>query len=143
MEIGDLLEAVEWVAKQAWCDGGVGLSGFSWAAFAALRASSKNAPALKAMVLGGVSEDGWRTDIHYLGGVPYTAQVDWAGVMLMFNALPPDPEQFAGDWRAEWKTRLVANETFIARWLSHPAHDGHWKTRGGDGTQSAHGPIVP
>ena len=141
LEIGDLLEAVEWVAKQAWCDGGVGLSGFSWAAFAALRASSKNTPALKAMVLGGVSEDGWRTDIHYLGGVPYTAQVDWAGVMLMFNALPPDPEQFEGDWRAEWKTRLVANEPFIARWLSHPAHDDYWKTRGVDVTQSSAVPL--
>lgn len=134
-EIDDLVTAIAWVATQTWCDGGVGLSGFSWAAFAALRASAKKPPALKAMVLGGVSEDGWRTDIHYLGGVLYTAQIDWAGVMLMFNTLPPDPAQFAGDWRVEWKKRLEANEPFITRWLSHPTHDAYWKGRAADATR--------
>jgi len=141
-EISDLIETIEWVAKQPWCDGGVGLSGFSWAAFTALRASLKNPPALKAMVLGGVSEDGWLTDIHYLGGVPYAAQVDWAGVMLMFNSLPPDPAQFEGDWRAEWKKRLEANEPFITRWLSHPTHDDYWNDRTADLSRSSKLPLL-
>jgi putative CocE/NonD family hydrolase len=141
-EISDLVEAIAWVAQQPWCDGGVGLSGFSWAAFTALRASSKNPPALKAMVLGGVSEDGWRTDIHYLGGVPYTAQVDWAGVMLMFNSLPPDPAQFEGDWRAEWKKRLEANQPFLTRWLSHPTHDDYWNDRAADFSRSSELPLL-
>ena len=125
-EISDLVEAIAWCARQDWCDGNVGLSGLSWAAFAALRAAEQNPPALKAMVLGGVSEDGWRTDIHYLGGALYTAHVDWAGVMLMLNALPPDPAQFDGDWRAAWKARLDANEPWIIPWLEHPAHDAYW-----------------
>ena len=141
-EIGDLVETISWVEEQPWCDGGVGLSGFSWAAFAALRASSKSPPALKAMVLGGVSDDGWRTDIHYLGGVAYTAQVDWAGVMLMFNSLPPDPMQFDGDWRAEWKRRLTANEPFITRWLAHPAHDDYWQDRAADLSRSSELPLL-
>jgi predicted acyl esterase len=83
-------------------------------------------PALKAMVLGGVSEDGWRTDIHYLGGALYTAHVDWAGVMLMLNALPPDPAVFAGDWRAEWRLRLESNAPWIVPWLAHATHDSYW-----------------
>ena len=141
-EISGLVETIAWATKQPWCDGGVGLSGFSWAAFAALRASSKNPPALKAMVLGGVSEDGWMTDIHYLGGVPYTAQLDWAGVMLMFNSLPPDPAQFDGDWRAEWKKRLEANEPFLTRWLSHPAHDDYWNDRAADLSSSSKLPLM-
>ena len=139
LEIDDLIAVIGWVAAQSWCDGGVGLSGFSWAAFAALRASAKRPAALKAMVLGGVSEDGWRTDIHYLGGALYTGQIDWSGVMLMFNALPPDPSQFGGDWRAEWKARLHANAPWIVRWLSHPAHDGYWTDRAADLSQ----PGVP
>ena len=125
-EIDDLAQAIAWCARQDWCDGGVGLTGFSWAAFAALRTSAKAPPALKAMVLGGVSEDGWRTDIHNLGGALYTAQVDWAGVMLMLNALPPDPAQFDGDWRVAWKERLEANMPWIVPWLEHPAHDAYW-----------------
>ena len=107
-EIDDAVAAVNWAAAQSWCDGGVGLSGLSWAAFTGLRAAGRAPQALKAMVLGGVSEDGWTTDVQNLGGATYAARVDWAGVMLMFNALPPDPKQFGVGWRDAWMERLKA-----------------------------------
>jgi predicted acyl esterase len=125
-EINDLVEAIAWAAAQGWCDGQVALIGLSWAGFSALRAAAHRPPALKAMALGGVSEDGWLTDIHYLGGALYTGHIDWAGVMLMFNALPPDPAIFQGDWRAEWKVRLDANKPWIIEWLTHQRHDAYW-----------------
>jgi len=128
-EINDLVEAIAWAASQDWCDGQAALVGLSWAAFGALRAAAHKPPALKAMALGGVSEDGWLTDIHYLGGAMYTGHVDWAGVMLMFNALPPDPGIFKGDWRAEWKARLEANRPWIIEWLKHQRHDAYWKDK--------------
>src|SRR5215471_260570 len=139
-EIADLVSAVAWAANEPWCEGAVGLSGFSWGAFAALRASMAKPPALKAMVLGGVSEDGWRTDIHYLGGALYTAHVDWAGVMLMLNALPPDPAVFSGDWRAEWRTRLEADKPWIVPWLTHAAHDSYWR---GKSARISEAPPIP
>lgn len=126
-EIDDAVAAVAWAAAQPWCDGAVGLSGLSWAAFTALRAAAKRPPALKAMVLGGVSEDGWTTDIQNLGGQTYSARVDWAGVMLMFNALPPDPRMFGDGWRLEWLKRLEANRPWIIPWLSHPERDAYWQ----------------
>ncbi|MBS0470065.1 MAG: CocE/NonD family hydrolase [Proteobacteria bacterium] len=128
-EIDDACAAIAWVAEQSWCNGAVGLSGFSWSAFTALRVAARKPAALKAMVLGGVSEDGWRTDIHYLGGALYTAQVDWAGVMQMFNALPPDPLQAGEGWRALWLERLEANRPWILPWLTNPAHDDYWTSK--------------
>ncbi|HEX7945573.1 MAG TPA: CocE/NonD family hydrolase, partial [Phenylobacterium sp.] len=129
-EIDDAAAAVEWTAAQPWCDGAVGLSGLSWAAFTALRVAARGAPkALKAMVLGGVSEDGWTTDIHGLGGAPYSAMVDWAGVMLMFNALPPDPLQVGDGWRAEWLKRLEANRPWAIPWLTHLERDRYWQDK--------------
>ncbi len=135
-EIDDAVALVAWAAAQPWCDGAVGLSGLSWAAFTALRAAGRKPPALKAMVLGGVSEDGWTTDIHGLGGAPYAAVVDWAGVMLMFNALPPDPQQFGDGWRAEWLKRLDANRPWAIPWLTHLERDGYWQAKAArtDGT---------
>ena len=126
-EIDDAVAAVAWAAAQPWCDGAVGLSGLSWAAFTALRAAARRPPALKAMVLGGVSEDGWTTDVQNLGGQTYSARVDWAGVMLMFNALPPDPQMFGDGWRTEWLKRLEANRPWIIPWLSHPERDAYWQ----------------
>ena len=128
-EIDDAVAAVAWAAGQPWCDGAVGLSGLSWAAFTALRSAARAPPALKAMVLGGVSEDGWTTDIQNLGGATYSARVDWAGVMLMFNALPPDPKQFGAGWREEWLKRLDANRPWIIPWLSHPERDAYWQNK--------------
>ncbi len=128
-EIDDAVDAVAWAAAQPWCDGGVGLSGLSWAAFTALRAAGRAPPALKAMVLGGVSEDGWTTDVQNLGGASYAARVDWAGVMLMLGALPPDPKQFGDGWRDAWIERLKANRPWIIPWLSHPERDRYWQAK--------------
>lgn len=126
-EIDDAEAVVAWAAAQPWCDGAVGMSGLSWAAFTAIRTAARRPPALKAMVLGGVSEDGWATDVQSLGGQMYAARVDWAGVMLMFNALPPDPQQAGDGWRDVWLQRLEANRPFILPWLSHPERDAYWQ----------------
>ena len=125
-EIDDAIAVIDWCAAQPWCDGQVGMSGMSWSAFTALRVSARRPAALKALALGGVSEDGWRTDIHNLGGALYAARVDWAGVMLMFNALPPDPLDFGEGWKDQWLARLGANRPWIEPWLAHPARDAYW-----------------
>jgi uncharacterized protein len=125
-EIDDAIAAIDWCAAQAWCDGQIGMSGMSWSAFTALRVSARRPPALKALVLGGVSEDGWRTDIHNLGGALYAARVDWAATMLMLNALPPDPLEFGEGWKDQWLARLAANRPWIEPWLQHPARDAYW-----------------
>jgi len=126
LEIDDAVAVIAWCAQQAWCDGQVAMSGMSWSAFTALRVSARRPPALKALVLGGVSEDGWRTDIHNLGGALYAARVDWAGVMLGLNALPPDPREFGEGWKDQWLARLAANRPWIEPWLAHPARDAYW-----------------
>jgi len=138
-EIDDAIAATAWCAAQTWCDGQVGMSGMSWSAFTALRVSARRPTALKALVLGGVSEDGWRTDIHNLGGALYAARVDWAGVMLMFGALPPDPLEFGEGWKGQWLARLSANRPWIEPWLSHPARDAYWA----DKAFSSEGPDAP
>jgi len=125
-EIDDAVAVIAWCARQAWCDGQIAMSGMSWSAFTALRVSARRPPALKALVLGGVSEDGWRTDIHNLGGALYAARVDWAGVMLSLNALPPDPVEFGEGWKDQWLARLAANRPWIEPWLAHPARDDYW-----------------
>lgn len=131
-EIDDAVAAVGWCAAQPWCSGAVGMNGLSWAGFVALRAAARRPAALKALAIGGVSEDGWVTDIHNLGGAPYAARVDWAATMLAFNALPPDPQQTGEAWRAMWLERLEANRPWIETWLSHPERDSFWTGKAAD-----------
>ena len=93
-------------------------SGMSWSAFTALRVSARRPAALKALILGGVSEDGWRTDIHNLGGALYAARVDWAGVMLglpMLHIRYPAARVYLRRW---WKMSWWCLSTMLT---SHPA----------------------
>ena len=41
-------DTLEWVAKQPWCDGRVGMFGISWGGFNSIHMSMRNPPALKA-----------------------------------------------------------------------------------------------
>ncbi len=59
----------------------------------------------------------------------YAGRVDWAGTMLMFNALPPDPARFRGDWQAAWQARLEANRPPLATWLRHQTRDAYWQDK--------------
>ena len=141
-ETCDAIAAIDWCAAQDWCDGQVGMSGMSWSAFTALRVSARRPPALKALVLGGVSEDGWRTDIHNLGSALYAARMDWAATMLMLNALPPDPLDFGEGWKDQWLARLAANRPWIEPWLQHPARDAYWAGKAFDLEGSADLPLL-
>jgi putative CocE/NonD family hydrolase len=141
-EIDDAIAVIGWCTAQDWCDGKVGMSGMSWSAFTALRVSARRPAALKALVLGGVSEDGWRTDIHNLGGALYAARVDWAATMLMLNALPPDPLAFGEDWKDQWLARLAANRPWVETWLTHPARDAYWAGKAFDPDGPADLPLL-
>src|SRR5579871_6285044 len=50
IEQADALAVIEWMAKQPWCNGNVGMRGISYGSFVALQAAAKTPPALKAIV---------------------------------------------------------------------------------------------
>lgn len=51
-ELQDAYEVIEWIAKQEWCNGNVGMMGMSWGGFNALQVASMKPPALKAVISG-------------------------------------------------------------------------------------------
>jgi hypothetical protein len=74
------LAAVAWAGPaQPWCDASGGAERPVVGGVHRAPDRRAQAAALKAMVLGGVSEDGWTTDIHALGGAPYSARVGLGG----------------------------------------------------------------
>lgn len=61
-------EVIEWMARQPWSDGRVGIAGHSYSGITALRvASTRPAPAV-AVMTGGLVGDAYR-DVVYIGGV--------------------------------------------------------------------------
>src|SRR4029077_11962965 len=65
----DGYDAVEWLAAQPWCSGAVGMWGISYGAFTSIQVAKLRPPHLRAIVPVQGTDDRYRTDVHYSGGV--------------------------------------------------------------------------
>lgn len=59
---------IDWIAKQDWCDGAIGLHGQSFVAMTAYAAAARRHPAVKAMLVSSPPFDSYR-DVGYPGGI--------------------------------------------------------------------------
>ena len=102
----DSVELIDWIAQRSWCDGSVGMVGWSYSAINSLQAAALRPPALKAIFTIEGSEDVVR-DIYITGGMPSVFIPAWLGAV---NALKwmPNPATCVGD--------LLRGD--IARWLT-------------------------
>ena len=128
LEQDDNCELIALIAAQPWCNGRVGMLGYSWGGFASLQAAARRPPALGAIVTVNSTTRRYTDDCHFIGGAPSAQDLlGWATTMLMFQARPPDPTVVGERWREQWLERLDANPAFIDAWLSHQLEDDYWR----------------
>jgi uncharacterized protein len=126
-EQDDALEVIEWLAAQPWCSGAVGMMGISWGGFNALQVAARRPPALKAIITLCSTDDRYRDDVHYMGGVPLRAGLGWAAFLFGAMCHPPDPVLVGERWREMWLDRLNHLPLFLERWMQHQWRDDYWK----------------
>jgi uncharacterized protein len=126
-EQDDALEVIAWLAAQSWCNGAVGMMGISWGGFNALQVAARRPPALKAITTICSTDDRYRDDVHYMGGVPLRAGFGWASFLFGAMCHPPDPVLVGDRWRAMWLERLNNLPLFLGPWLRHQWRDDYWK----------------
>jgi putative CocE/NonD family hydrolase len=127
-EQDDDVEVIDWLARQPWCNGSVGMIGYSWGGFAGLQVAARRPAALRAVVTVNSTVRRYTDDCHYTGGrVNAHDMLSWATTMLAFDARPPDPAIVGEGWREQWLERLDVAPPMIDRWLSHPLEDDYWK----------------
>jgi predicted acyl esterase len=68
LEAQDVFDAIEWIAKEPWCDGAVGMLGVSYLAISQYKVAALRPPALRAIVPWEGFTDAYR-DLFYPGGV--------------------------------------------------------------------------
>lgn len=127
-EIVDGVAVIEWLARQPWCNGRVGMFGISWGGFNALQVAARAPEALKAIVTVCSTDDRYDNDVHYAGGAVLGVDMHaWSAAMLAFMARPPDPLYTGAGWRGQWLARLSGMAPLIHTWLSHPLRDDYWR----------------
>lgn len=125
-EMDDAVAVIDWLSRQPWCSGAVGMMGKSWGGFNCLQAAFNQPPALKAVISVCATTDRFADDIHYKGGCLLGENFGWGAVMLSFSSRPPDP-MLRPDWREMWMQRLE-NEPWLApRWAALQERGAYWK----------------
>ncbi len=125
-ELRDGKDVIDWIARQVWCDGNVGMMGISWGGFNALQIAARQPEALKAVVSCCASDDLYEDNMHYMGGCLLGDQLSEATVMFAHTSQPPDPALVGERWREMWLERLKGSGLWIKKWLRHQRRDRYW-----------------
>lgn len=126
-EQDDALEVLEWLGRQPWCTGDVGMIGISWGGFNGLQVAARQPEQLRAVITICSTDDRYADDVHYMGGCLLAENFSWASTMLAFNARPPDPAVSGEGWRRKWLHRLENQGFWLEPWLEHQTRDEYWK----------------
>lgn len=126
-EHDDALEVFDWICKQSWSTGDIGMIGKSWGGFNGLQIAARKHPALKTIITLCAADDRYSDDVHYRGGnLLASDMLWWASTMFAYSARPQDPEVVGESWKENWMERLNT-EPYVNEWMSHQTRDEYWK----------------
>ena len=90
IELDDGEEVIDWLSKQEWSSGQVGMFGISWGGFNSIQMAVRQPPALKAFIALMATEDLYQEDVHYMDGIVHTDS--WMMSADFYNAMPGAPD---------------------------------------------------
>jgi putative CocE/NonD family hydrolase len=127
-ELSDAEQVIDWISKQPWCDGNLGMVGISWGGFNSLQLAYRQPSALKAIITICSTDDRFNEDIHYAGGCLLNDNLDWASFFWAYaQARCPDPRLVGDGWRDQWLHRLENMPFLPEKWLSEQKKNTYWK----------------
>lgn len=92
-EYDDTVHVIDWISRQPWSNGAVGMYGTSYSAFNSIWTAARfKPPALKAIFVLGGTDDRYTDDIHSPGGIMMMVDGSWALGMVTDNAMPGAPD---------------------------------------------------
>ena len=121
---------VEWIAKQPWCTGAVGVWGTSYGGCTSLSIASTRPPHLRAIIpINGTFDNfDWYLRPHGCQGLMYN-EVSWAPRLIATNLEPPLIQDADGRWLEGWRKRLEANTPWLLSWHGEPPDPEFWLSR--------------
>ncbi len=124
----DLVQVIDWLAAEDWCNGSVGMYGTSYSGFNSLQLACERPPALKAICAIFATDDRYSDDVHYYGGALKAIDlVDYVTYMVTSNVLPPVPAIVGPTWRDTWAERFERTRPWVLRWLEEQVDGPYWQ----------------
>lgn len=137
-EVADVNVVIDWMSKQAWCNGSVGMYGGSYVGFAQWAATKHLHPALKTIVPYVAAIPGQGLPME--NNVFLNANYQWAFYVTHNKYLDTTVNSDEERWRRMRNTWFASGRAyrsidsidgepnpFLQRWLQHPAYDQYWQ----------------
>ena len=80
---------IDWLSRQNWSNGNVGMFGISWGGFNSIQMALRHPPALKAIIAVDATEDLYQEDVHFIDGIMHVDS--WEMSQDLDNARPGAP----------------------------------------------------
>ncbi|MEZ0470705.1 CocE/NonD family hydrolase [Luteimonas salinilitoris] len=137
-EVADTVAAIEWIARQSWSDGRVGMYGGSYTGFAAWAATKHRPEALKTIVPYVAAIPGQGLPME--NGVFLNANYAWPFYVTNNRTLDRDVNNDRARWASLNENWYQSGKAYreidaidgtpnpwLQRWLEHPIYDGYWQ----------------
>jgi uncharacterized protein len=132
-ESSDGEDTINWLGRQPWCDGNVGMIGGSYVGIAQWRAALTHPPALKAIAPVVAGSDEYRDRFYSPGGAFKLAQrMVWvAENMRGPTYAEPEFTRLMSHLPLRTSDQLAAGHTvgFVQAALDHPLYDEYWRAQ--------------
>jgi uncharacterized protein len=137
-DASDAYDIIDWISRQPWCNGKVGMFGGSYLGFAQWAAVKKVHPALKTIIP--QVAVGIGVDYPMANNIFMSYMLQW--IHFVTNSKQTDDADFdnQGHWDSVFKKWYVSGKPFrsldtiegrpnkiFQRWLTHPSHDAYWE----------------
>ncbi len=129
-EQADIYDIIEWISKQSWCDGRVGMYGGSYTGFSQWATTKNLHPALKTIVPQVAVMPGF--DFPMQNNVPVGFELNWSHNNIYGRE--PIPVDLLWEWYekgyayARLDSAVGYPNPHFQQWLSHPAYDEYWRS---------------
>lgn len=123
IELDDGEVVIDWLSKQDWSTGSVGIFGISWGGFNAIQMAMRNPPALKAFIAVMATDALYQEDVHYMDGIIHTDS--WMMSHDLYNSMPGAPDFILDE---EWLENRFNQKPSVYAYMRQQ-RDGPWWDR--------------
>jgi putative CocE/NonD family hydrolase len=134
----DATTLIEWIARQPWSDGQVGMYGGSYSGMSPWAAAKRAPPALKAIMVGAPVAPG--VDVPMEGNVAWSFVYPWPFYTTDTKALDDSTYNERARWNRVYNTWYASGRAYRdmdridgtpnpiwQQWMAHPDYDAYWQ----------------
>lgn len=125
----DIYDIIDWISKQSWCNGSVGMFGGSYTGYSQWAAMKIIHPALKTIVPQVAVMPGF--DFPMENNVPLSHILSWSNDIFKYKPLSRELVfDYFNNGTAYSKLDSLAGQTnpVFQKWLNHPSYDSYWQS---------------